>query len=710
MSSDAEAAEHPNRLLTVLFAPGRATALGVLLLLLALRSADSLPVEMARLRGFDVMQRMAPRRYTPAPVRIVAIDEASLAQQGQWPWPRALLARLIERIASAEPSAVAFDMLFVEADRLSPHRLIGTLPDLPEELATALRRLPDGDAALAAALRRVAGVLGLGVSFDADPAAHGPLRMSPVVSDGEDVLRFLPTYPALLASLPALRAAERGRGVLAGESDRDGVLRRLPLFVGAEGKVVPSLASDTVRVAAGGNHRLRVGRYGIEAASIGRREVPVDAHGRAYLHFAPAFDDRYVSATALLQGTGKPGALRGTIVVLGLTGLGIVDVKRTPLGLMDGVEVQAQLVESLLAGTLLRRPGHMDRVELLLVLLVGLAVIALPQRRPGLSAAVLGGIVLALLGGELAAFRLAGLLLDGAYPALVGTGVFGVMLWANLRAAERVRRRLAGELQREREAKAQLEGELNTARTIQMGLLPRRFPGPPDRHDVECYALIEPARTVGGDLYDLWLLDERRLFFMIADVSGKGVPAALFMAMCKEALRGAAYRHGEELDRAFAEANAKIAGASNDIMVEGGSMMFLTVLAAVLDLESGVLVHASAGHDAPYLLRAGRPPQALDSAGGPPLGAVDDFPYTVESYRLAAGDLLMLYTDGVTEAEDRTQAFYTTARLERALAAMPALGARDAVHALREDLRRFVADAEPADDITLLAVRWISAP
>jgi sigma-B regulation protein RsbU (phosphoserine phosphatase) len=243
-----------------------------------------------------------------------------------------------------------------------------------------------------------------------------------------------------------------------------------------------------------------------------------------------------------------------------------------------------------------------------------------------------------------------------------------------------------------------------------MGLLPRRFPGPPDRHDVETYALIEPARTIGGDLYDLLLLDERRLFFMIADVSGKGVPAALFMAMCKEVLRGAAYRHGEALDRALGEANAKIAAASNDMMVEGAGTMFVTVLAAVLDLESGLLVHASAGHESPYLLRAGGPPHALDSAGGPPLGAVDDFPYTVESYRLAPGDLLILYTDGVTEAEDRTRAFYTAARLERALAALPVSSAKDAVDALREDLRRFVADAEPADDITLLAVRWISAP
>jgi sigma-B regulation protein RsbU (phosphoserine phosphatase) len=125
---------------------------------------------------------------------------------------------------------------------------------------------------------------------------------------------------------------------------------------------------------------------------------------------------------------------------------------------------------------------------------------------------------------------------------------FGAALAVNHRAAEAARRRLAAELQSTREARARLEGELHTARSIQMGLLSRRFPGPPERRDVDTYALIEPARSVGGDLYDIVLLDDNQLFFMIADVSGKGIPAALFMAMCKEALRGAVQRHGAQLD------------------------------------------------------------------------------------------------------------------------------------------------------------------
>src|ERR1700691_3951820 len=139
------------------------------------------------------------------------------------------------------------------------------------------------------------------------------------------------------------------------------------------------------------------------------------------------------------------------------------------------------------------------------------------------------------------------------------------MLSENLRVAEAGRRRLAAELQHEREMEARLDGDLNAARAIQLGLLPRHFPGPPERSEVEVYASIEPARMVGGDLYDFVLLDSTRLFFAIADVSGKGVPAALFMAMTKEVLRDATARHDDALDRAFVEANARITGSSGDI-------------------------------------------------------------------------------------------------------------------------------------------------
>ncbi len=190
-------------------------------------------------------------------------------------------------------------------------------------------------------------------------------------------------------------------------------------------------------------------------------------------------------------------------------------------------------------------------------------------------------------------------------------------------------------------------------------------------------------------------------------MSGKGVPAALFMAMSKEVLRAATLSHGEALDLVFKEANARISAASNDMAGVGANMMFVTVFAGVLDLASGKLVFVNAEHDEPFVLAPQALAQRLTAQGGPPLGSVDDFPIPVEQRRLAPGELLLLYTDGVTDAENPENSFYTMARLERLLASVPAIGAKAVVDFVRDDVRLFTAGAEQADDITLLAVRWL---
>jgi adenylate cyclase len=332
-------------------------------------------------------------------------------------------------------------------------------------------------------------------------------------------------------------------------------------------------------------------------------------------------------------------------------------------------------------------------------------VLGVHYQRHLLSAAgMLVAIVAALIAFQYASFRIWHLLFDAVYPALSVIIVFGVMLGTSLRASLEARHRLAEALSYERESKARLEGELNAARAIQMGLLPHRAPSRPG---VDVYAMIEPARMVGGDLYDFVMLDSRHISFAIADVSGKGVPAALFMAMSKEVLRAATLSHGEALDQAFAEANARISAASNEMAGVGGNMMFVTVFAGVLDLTTGKLVYINAGHDSPFLLREGCAPTRLTGTGGPPLGSVDEFFYNVEQCQLAAGELVLMFTDGVTEAEDRQHAFYGEKRLDRLLTGVPVTSAETMVNFVREDLRTFVAGAEQADDITMLAVRWL---
>jgi serine phosphatase RsbU (regulator of sigma subunit)/CHASE2 domain-containing sensor protein len=604
---------------------------------------------------------------------------------------------------------VGVDIIFAEPDRLSPGRLADSDPEIPAGLAGELSRLPSHESSLAAALRKVPTVLAVGVSNQAAHAGLAPMRVTMVLESGANPRPFLFTHPDMLRSLPEIAAAERGQGSIESETDRDGITRRVPLFIVTQGNLVPNLALEMLRVASGaGALGIVTGNEGVEGARLGAMFLPTDRRGRIYPYFTPSYDARYISAADLLDGSYDPARLRGGAVLLGSSALGLTDQDQTPLGQMPGIEVWAQTLESMLTGNLLRRPASMNLIEIAIVLVAGLVIIfALPYESPRIAGTALLSLVAILFVSALASFKFSKLLLDGVYPALSSMLVFGVMLSENLRVAEAGRRRLAAELQHEREMEARLDGELNAARAIQLGLLPRHFPGPPDRSDVEVFASIEPARMVGGDLYDFVLLDPEHLSFAIADVSGKGVPAALFMAMTKEVLHTATLRYRSALDRVFNEANDKISAASEELGAGGTNMMFVTVFAGILDLTSGVLVYVNAGHDAPFVMRAGSEPESLPLAGGPPLGTVDDFQYSIEQRQLAPGEMVLAYTDGVTEAQDNNQTLYSAARLKQLLASAPTTGAMAVIDFVRDDVRRFAAGAEQADDITLLAVRWL---
>ena len=513
---------------------------------------------------------------------------------------------------------------------------------------------------------------------------------------------FLKSYKSLVQSRPDLSAAASAAGAIAPEPDADGVVRRLALAVAFQQTIVPSFALEVVRVG-GGEHSIVINTsaLGIEDITIGGTSIPTDRRGRAVIHFATPLA-RYVSAADVLDSAFDPAELRGQVVLLGVAGLGVAGLRETPLGLVRAVDLDAQLIESILLGNLLRRPPYVDWLELAAALLAGLAVVwLLPYERPVRAVAIALAIVGASFGLELLLFRFAGFLFDSTFPVLTLVAALGVMLVASLRASQ-------AELVREREATQRIEGELSAAQAIQMGLLPRRFPAFPDRPEIDVYARIEPARMVGGDLYDYLLIGGgSRLFFLIADVSGKGIPAALLMAVTKEVVRDAVLTFEPALDRILTEANRKLAAASAELQNEGG--VFVTAFAGILDLRSREVDYASAGHDSPFILGGSAGLRQLRTEGGPPLGAVDEFRYPVDHGRVEPGEVLLLFTDGVTEAENVEHTLYSSERLAKILATAQVFDARRVVTAVIDDVSRFIGGAEQADDITLLAVRRVAS-
>ena len=190
----------------------------------------------------------------------------------------------------------------------------------------------------------------------------------------------------------------------------------------------------------------------------------------------------------------------------------------------------------------------------------------------------------------------------------------------------------------------------------------------------------------------------------MGDVSGKGVPAALFMALGKSLCKSCALRGETDIGAIVRRANAEISR-------DNPEMLFITLFAAILDLQTGVLSFCNAGHDAPFLLRPGQPIAAIMGEGGPPLCVMEDFPYAAETRQLEPGDLVCMTTDGVTEAMTGAGVLIGRGAVERILAAMPqGASAHDITTALRAAIATFVAGAEPSDDLTILTLRWRGAP
>jgi serine phosphatase RsbU (regulator of sigma subunit)/CHASE2 domain-containing sensor protein len=637
---------------------------------------------------FDGYQRLFPLERVSHPVVIVVIDEPSLAKYGQWPWPRTRVAELLERIDAARPAAIGVDLFFAEPDRFSPNRIAEELPGAPQEFAQWLRGQPGNDERLAQVIRGKRVVLALAGGHP-DARFPNPPTASPVRVVGDVKLH---NYPGHIRSIDPIDRAAAGRGLMnAGPEDQ--VVRRVPYVALVQGVVVPSLGVETLRVAIGGPLSLAASGGHVDLR-FGEVTTPVQGDGTAWLRMGPHDAERFLSASAVLAGTFRPELRRDKVVLVGNTALSLLDFKTTPLGeFVPGVEIHAQIIENLFNGVSLARLEAAPWLEVAAMAVCSLLVILLVPRLTALEGVnVAAGLVVLLLGGGIIAFRHYGWLFDPVWPALGTLAVFGTVVVGTLSITERQRRQL-------RDQAARMAGEVDAARRIQMGLLP-------DPHDAEAgdprvkiAALLEPARSVGGDFYDCFRIDADRIFLVVGDVSGKGLPAALFMASVKSLLKSAALRGGE-VGEILTRAQAELAS-------ENPEQLFVTAFAAMFDTGTGEMRYANAGHEPPFARAAGSVPERLSSSGGPPLGALDAFTYPTAQRRFQPGEWLCIVTDGATEAVNRKGQFFGAERLRGTLASLPQeVDPAELVKRLRAEVERFADGAEPADDLTLMVLRW----
>jgi len=252
----------------------------------------------------------------------------------------------------------------------------------------------------------------------------------------------------------------------------------------------------------------------------------------------------------------------------------------------------------------------------------------------------------------------------------------------------------------------QIEGELQAARQIQLSMVPTEFLVPTPDRPVEVYATLEPARRVGGDLYDFFWGDDGRLYFVVADVSDKGAPAALFMARTKTMIRLVATLYRLP-DGAEMEPHRIIEKVNEGLSLENREGMFVTVFLGILDPARAMVSYCNAGHNRPYLMRPADGVTVVDSARCKPLGIRPTFTYQTDSLKLGPGDSLFVYTDGITEALNASGELFSDERLEETLRSLTTASARDMVAGVMKSVRGFTVNAVQADDIAAMALRFV---
>lgn len=672
--------------------PGRRVVLTWLAMTLIAVLLTVMLGERMRRGVFDSWQSASPRDLSETDVRIVLIDNESVELVGSWPWSRYYLARLTEELATRKAKVIAFDILFPEHDRIGPENFVSLYPELSPDAAAQVKALEPMDQLFGKVIGTAPVVLGHAGVSEA-PAGQAPLADAPNFGK---VPETFDSWPMELAAIPELDDVALGNGLINFKPDSDGVIRSVPLVMRAGAKPRPGFALEIARNA------LQAESIVVEGSKVrlDGHSIPIDGHGRMRLHFGRFPAGRIISAADVLGDSRhlKPDTFEGKSVLIGISADGTSDIAATPIGAEEfGPLVQAQAVDAVLRGGWLERPGWAEPAEwaaaALLALLALLGAIFGKAYRFFVAA-----VFMAVPIGSWLVFSNAKLLLDPARPLLVGIGALtGVAL--GLFALARIdRERLRETLVQERIVTAESEGELHAARAIQLAMVPPRSRlGSLDRR-VEIDALLEPAKSVGGDFYDAMKIADDRIGFAIADVTGKGVPAALFMAMSK-ALTSAALSRMEADPVTMAEA------INAELLKDNSEAMSVTMILGILDLKSGEVRIVCAGHEDPLLISAEGEVTRVRLEGGPPF-SITEFPYPRETLTLRPGETLVLVTDGVTEAQNSQGALFGSDHILSGIQTKPS-SAVEICEAIRAKVRDFEEGTEATDDLTVLAVRYL---
>lgn len=694
-------------------------------------------------RLMDQWQRLSGADQPSGEVIVVGIDSASIREKGNWPWARSDLALLIDHIVAAGPRSVTLDILLTEPGPYSPVNLMRTFRQNGPEVIALMPADPDQQLMNALASIPVALAVAGGTSEAIDELPGLTQCADPALLKGETARPY--HAECLLFPLPQFEAQAAGYAVTFAEQDLDGVVRRARAFAAqpyqtetgaVEEAILTGMPVAALTACAASNPNCftydssasfltgEVNQWsGFQlplkrVAGESPPPIPMTPSFGLWLDYGalaalrtqtgadlPENHAGIVSAAALFQGDPAEAArLRDRHVIIGLTRIGAIDQHTTPLASESGtpgVLIQALAADNLVAGRVLSQPAWLSYVVTAFMVLVAcLALI----RFGTTSVTTMVGIGVLLIAGPIVAswiaFEFAQTVFFGAKPAIAALLAGAPVVYGRISA---IRRDLADA----RESGAREEERMDAARQIQLGSLPFDV----DFSDIgfETASLCRPAQEVGGDFFEQFRLSDGRLFAAVGDVSGKGLEASLVTALSKSISGAVTDRVPGPLGDGFREVSREfIRQAPKAWRREKGG--FVTLVATRIDPETGEAEFAAAGCEPPTVISADGTRRVVELPSVAPLGWIENATFETAHMTLNPGDTVIMFTDGVTEAETPDGTLFGQEMADEIAASVGGEGAKGILSTLEARVLSHQAGGAPTDDTTILAVTWRGPP
>ena len=656
----------------------------LLTLLIFLKILNPAFIKSVSYLSFDLYQKIFAKEKE-SEVIIIDIDEQSLGKFGQFPWNRKVFAKILDQLNSSNPKAIGFDIFFTEKDKQSPEAIIKSYGLIPSDVAD-IQNLKSPDDIFSIKLKEsksIIAVLGSNVPSHSNYNRKAKARF---LSKGGDPKDFTYSYPHSIGSLEKLEKNVKGLGSISFLDQLDGIIRSLPLIVQFDKKIYPTMGLEMVRVGSKQkNIYVELNEVGIKRISARPYKIESDPNGIIWIKYKKSNKKQFISASDVYDGKFQSDFFKDKYVLIGASAQGLFDLVKTPLGVtVPGVEVHANVIENILDNSYLTRNPNTYIFELLFSIIVALITFFMSQKiKPKYSLSIFFGNILAIIVIGFSIYKFRSELVDFSYPIFIVTLTFLTGLY--FRFIEENKMALAN-LQKE----AKLLKERELAAGVQKSLFPDI-----SKFENFIFAKNVPARDVSGDYFDVVRSTPEEYFFTLADVSGKGVKAGMYMAKASSIFR--------TLTNLKFPLEKVVFGVNNELVEAKFKGMFVTAVFGKLNIKTGELVFINAGHESILTFDENKNYEYIKS-DMPPIGIVKYFTESmVKSNTLNLKDkTFVVYTDGVTEGYMKNGEELGAEGVQKIINEMSQVTPKSIVESIEKELNWGAEKLR--DDITCMAI------